>query len=51
MLSVATTTVLVVVYAPLVAARLIADRSKNAVFLASCWLAGVALGSADPARP
>jgi hypothetical protein len=43
MLSVATTTVLVVVYAPLVAARLIADRSKNAVFLASCWLAGVAL--------
>ena len=43
MLSVATTTVLVVVYAPLVVARLIADRSKNAVFLAVCWLAGVAL--------
>jgi hypothetical protein len=43
MLSVATTTVLVVVYAPLLAARLLADRSKNAIFLACCWLAGVAL--------
>jgi hypothetical protein len=43
MLSVSTTTVLAVVYAPLVLARLVAGRSKNAVFLAGCWLAGVAL--------
>lgn len=40
MLSAATTTVLIVVYTPLVLARLVADRSRNAMFLAGCWFFG-----------
>lgn len=43
MLSVSTVTVLSIGYAPLVLARLIADRSKSAIFLASSWAFGVAL--------
>ena len=43
MLSVASTAALAIVLAPLVVARLIVDRSKNAVFLAVCWFAGVLL--------
>jgi hypothetical protein len=43
MLSVASTAALAIVLAPLVVARLIVDRSKNAVFLAVCWAAGVLL--------
>jgi hypothetical protein len=40
MLSVASTAALAIVLAPLVVARLIVDRSKNAIFLAVCWFAG-----------
>ena len=43
MLSVASTAALAIVLAPLVVARLIVDRSKNAVFLAVFWFAGVLL--------
>jgi hypothetical protein len=43
MLSVASTAVLSIVFAPLVVARLIADRSKNAIFLAVFWVVGVLL--------
>jgi hypothetical protein len=43
MLSVASTAALAIVLAPLVVARLIADRSRNAIFLAVCWAAGVLL--------
>ena len=43
MLSVASTAVLSIVFAPLVVARLIVDRSKNAIFLAVFWAAGVLL--------
>ncbi len=43
MLSVASTAALAIVLAPLVVARLIVDRSKNAIFLSVCWFAGVLL--------
>ena len=43
MLSVASTAALAIVLAPLVIARLIVDRSKNAIFLAVCWFAGTLL--------
>jgi hypothetical protein len=43
MLSVASTAALAIVLAPLVVARLIVDRSKNAIFLTVCWAAGVLL--------
>ena len=43
MLSVASTAALAIVLAPLVVARLIVDRSRNAVFLAVFWVAGVLL--------
>jgi hypothetical protein len=43
MLSVASTAALAIVLAPLVVARLIVDRSKNAIFLAVFWVLGVLL--------
>jgi len=43
MLSVASTAALAIVLAPLVVARLIVDRSKNAIFLAVFWFAGMLL--------
>jgi hypothetical protein len=43
MLSVSSTAALAIVLAPLVVARLIVDRSKNAIFLAVFWAAGVLL--------
>jgi hypothetical protein len=43
MLSVASTAALAIVLAPLVVARLIVDRSRNAIFLAVFWVAGVLL--------
>jgi hypothetical protein len=43
MLSVASTAALAIVLLPLVVARLIVDRSKNAIFLAVCWFLGVLL--------
>lgn len=41
MLGITTTSILAVLFAPLVAARLIADRSKAAISLAACWAAGI----------
>jgi hypothetical protein len=41
MLSVTLSSILPVVFAPLVAARLIADRSKNTIALVVCWAAGL----------
>jgi hypothetical protein len=43
MLTVSGTAVLSIVFAPLLLARLIVDRSKNAWALAICWAAGVLL--------
>lgn len=43
MLSVAGTTVLAIVFLPLLVARLIVDRSWNALALTGCWLAGMYL--------
>ena len=43
LLSVSSTAALAIVLAPLVVARLIVDRSKNAIFLAVFWVAGVLL--------
>jgi hypothetical protein len=43
LLSVSSTAALAIVLAPLVVARLIVDRSKNAIFLAAFWVAGVLL--------
>jgi hypothetical protein len=43
MLSVTTTAALAIALVPLVVARLIVDRSKNAIFLAVFWFAGVLL--------
>jgi hypothetical protein len=43
MLSVSSTASLSIVFAPLVLARLLADRSKNALFLVAFWAAGVLL--------
>jgi hypothetical protein len=41
MLGATLTSILPVVFAPLVAARLIADRSKSAIAVAVCWAAGL----------
>jgi len=41
MLSATLTSILPVVFAPLLAARLIADRSKTAIAVAVCWAAGL----------
>jgi hypothetical protein len=41
MLSVTLTSILPLFFAPLVAARLIADRSKTAIAVAVCWAAGL----------
>jgi hypothetical protein len=43
LLSVSSTAALAIVLAPLVVARLIVDRSRNAIFLAVFWVAGVLL--------
>ncbi|MGD0703510.1 MAG: hypothetical protein ABSA02_26960 [Trebonia sp.] len=43
MLSVSSTAALAIVLAPLVVARLVVDRSRNAIFLAVFWFAGVLL--------
>lgn len=47
MLSVSTTAALGIVLAPLMLARVIADRSKTAWSVAICWLAGVLLESSQ----
>jgi hypothetical protein len=41
MLGITTTSILAVLFAPLVVLRLIADRSKAAISLAACWAAGI----------
>lgn len=41
MLGITVSSILPVAFAPLVAARLIADRSKNTIALAACWAAGL----------
>lgn len=43
MLAITTTSILPLLFAPLVAARLIADRSKAAITLAACWAVGLCL--------
>jgi hypothetical protein len=43
MLGVTLTSILPLVFAPLVAARLIADRSKQSIALAVCWAVGLAV--------
>ena len=43
MVAITLTSILPMLLAPLVAARLIADRSKHTITLAACWAAGLAL--------
>jgi len=43
MLGITLTSILAVLFAPLVVARLIADRSKAAISLAACWALGIAV--------
>ena len=43
MLGVTLTSILPLVFAPLLAARLIADRSKQAIALTACWAVGLAV--------
>jgi len=50
MLSVTLSSILPVVFAPLVAARLIADRSKNTIALVTCWAAGLLTEWSVPLR-
>lgn len=50
MLGTTLTSVLPVLLAPLLAARLVADRSKTAIAVAACWTAGLAVQSVDQLR-
>jgi len=43
MLAITLTSILPFVFAPLVAARLIANRSKHTIMLTACWIAGLAV--------
>jgi hypothetical protein len=43
MLAITLTSILPLVFAPLVAARLIANRSKHTIMLTVCWIAGLAV--------
>jgi hypothetical protein len=50
MLSVTLTSILPVLFAPLVAARLVADRSKTVIAVAVCWAVGLLAQATDQLR-
>lgn len=50
MLGVTLTSILPVLFAPLVAARLVADRSKTTIAIAGCWAVGLLAQATDQLR-